>query len=70
VENYFNYFTEIEEHFLRRRGGGFAALNPRLGAHRNLERCGAFPLRPHCAAIEAAFDRYNQRPSKTKKVTA
>jgi len=21
VENYFNYFTEIEEHFQRRRGG-------------------------------------------------
>ncbi len=22
MENYFNYFTEIEERFLRRRGGG------------------------------------------------
>ena len=22
MENYFNYFTEIEEQFLRRRGGG------------------------------------------------
>ena len=22
MENYFNYFTEIEEHYLLRRGGG------------------------------------------------
>ena len=40
-ENYFNYFTEIEEHFrIAPRHRAVSALAARLGADRDLEECG------------------------------
>ena len=67
MENYFNYFTEIEEHFLRRRGGGLLLSTLDWALIETWKDAG-IPLEAALRGIDAAFDRYEQRPSKTKKV--
>jgi hypothetical protein len=69
VENYFNYFTEIEEHFLRRRGGGLLLSTLDWALIETWKDAG-IPLEAVLRGIDAAFDRYDQRPSKTKKVNS
>ncbi|MGA8762149.1 MAG: hypothetical protein WB562_04590 [Candidatus Sulfotelmatobacter sp.] len=69
MENYFNYFTEIEEHFLDRRGGGLL-LSTLDWALIETWKDASIPLEAALRGIDAAFDRYNQRPSKTKKVNS
>ncbi len=68
-DNYFNYFTEIEEHFLRRRGGGLLLSTLDWALIETWKDAG-IPLEAALRGIEAAFDRYDQRPSKTKKVNS
>jgi hypothetical protein len=41
--NYFNYFTEIEEHFPDDRALDYSFFACRLGADRNLEERREFP---------------------------
>jgi hypothetical protein len=67
--NYFNYFTEIEEQFLRRRGGGLL-LTTLDWALIETWRDAGIPLEAALRGIDAAFDRYEQRLSKTKKVNS
>jgi hypothetical protein len=67
VENYFNYFTEIEEHFQRRRGG-VLLLSTLDWALIETWKDAGIPLDAALRGIDAAFDRYDQRPSKSKKV--
>jgi hypothetical protein len=69
VENYFNYFTEIEEHFLRRRGGGLLLSTLDWALIETWKDAG-IPLEAVLRGIDAAFDRYDQRPTKTKKVNS
>jgi hypothetical protein len=69
VENYFNYFTEIEEHFLRRRGGGLLLSTLDWALIETWKDAG-IPLQAALRGIDAAFDRYDQRPSKSKKVNS
>ena len=69
MENYFNYFTEIEEHFLRRRGGGLLLSTLDWALIETWKDAG-IPLEAALRGIEAAFDRYDQRPSKTKRVNS
>jgi hypothetical protein len=65
--NYFNYFTEIEEQFLRRRGGGLL-LTTLDWALIEIWKEAGIPLKAALRGIDAAFDRYDQRPSQTRKV--
>jgi hypothetical protein len=65
--NYFNYFTEIEEQFLRRRGGGLLLTTLDWALIETWKDAG-IPLEAVLRGIDAAFDRYDKRPSKTKKV--
>jgi hypothetical protein len=67
VENYFNYFTEIEEHFLRRRGGGLLLSALDWALIENWKDAG-IPLEAVLRGVDAAFDRYMQRSSKTQKI--
>jgi hypothetical protein len=67
--NYFNYFTEIEDRFLRRRGGGLL-LSTLDWALIETWRDAGIPLTAVLRGIDEAFDRYDQRPSKTKKVNS
>jgi hypothetical protein len=67
--NYFNYFTEIEEQFLRRRGGGLLLTTLDWALIETWKDAGV-PLEAALRGIDAAFDRYDQRPSKTRKVNS
>jgi hypothetical protein len=69
VENYFNYFTEIEEHFQRRRGG-IILLSTLDWALIETWKDAGIPLEAALRGIDAAFARYEQRPSKSKKVNS
>ena len=69
MENYFNYFTEIEDHFLRRRGGGLLLSTLDWALIETWKDAG-IPLQAALRGIDDAFDKYDQRPSKTKKINS
>jgi hypothetical protein len=69
VENYFNYFTEVEERYLRRRGGGLLLSTLDWALIETWKDAG-IPLAAVLRGIDAAFDKYDQRPSKTKKINS
>ena len=69
MENYFNYFTEIEEHFQRRRGSGLL-LNTLDWALIETWKDAGIPLAAVLRGIDEAFDRYDARPSKKRKVNS
>src|SRR6202165_2775033 len=69
VENYFNYFTEIEEHFQRRRGG-ILLLSTLDWALIETWKSAGVPLEAVLRGVDDAFDKYDQRPSKSKKVNS
>jgi hypothetical protein len=68
VENYFNYFTEIEEHFQRRRGR--IQLSPLDWALIETWKDAGVPLEAVLRGIDTAFDKYEQRPSKSQKINS
>jgi hypothetical protein len=67
--NYFNYFTEVEEQYLRRRGGGLLLTTLDWALIETWKDAG-IPLEAALRGIDAAFDRYDQRKSKSKKVNS
>ena len=67
MENYFNYFTEIEEHFQRRRGGPLLVSTVDWGLIEIWKEAG-IPLEAVLRGIDEAFDKYERRPSKTQKI--
>lgn len=69
MENYFNYFTEIEEQFQRRRGGSLLLSTLDWALIETWKDAG-IPLEAALRGIDAAFDRYEQRPSKSRKVNS
>jgi hypothetical protein len=69
VDNYLNYFTEIEERYLQRRGGGLLLSTLDWALIETWKDAG-IPLPAVLRGIDAAFDRYDQRPSKTKKINS
>jgi hypothetical protein len=69
VDNYFNYFTEIEDRFLQRRGGGLLLSTLDWALIETWKDAG-IPLEAVLRGIDSAFDRYDQRPSKSRKVNS
>ena len=69
MENYFNYFTEIEEHFRRRRRG-ILLLSTLDWALIETWKNAGIPLEAVHRGVDAAFDKYDLRPSKSKKVNS
>ena len=67
MENYFNYFTEIEEHFQRRRGGPLLVSTVDWGLIEIWKDAG-IPLEAVLRGIDEAFDKYERRPAKTQKI--
>jgi hypothetical protein len=67
VDNYFNYFTEIEERFLQRRGGGLLLSTLDWALIETWKDAG-IPLEAVLRGIDEAFDGYERKPSKTKKI--
>ena len=68
MENYFNYFTEIEEHFQRRRGR--IQLSPLDWALIETWKDAGIPLEAVLRGVDAAFEKYEQRPSKSQKINS
>jgi hypothetical protein len=66
VENYFNYFTEIEEHFQRRRGS-ILLLSTLDWALIETWRDAGIPLDAVLRGIDTAFDRYDARKRSTPR---
>ncbi|MDP9267874.1 MAG: hypothetical protein M3P27_06055, partial [Acidobacteriota bacterium] len=69
MENYFNYFTEIEEHFQRRRGTALLLSTLDWALIETWKEAG-IPLAAVARGIDEAFDRYDARPTKTRKVNS
>jgi len=69
VENYFNYFTEIEEHFQRRRGT-LTLLSPLDWALMEIWKDAGIPLEAVVRGIDAALDKWERRPRHTRKVNS
>ncbi|HXZ39741.1 MAG TPA: hypothetical protein VEG68_03305 [Terriglobales bacterium] len=69
MENYFNYFTEIEEHFQKRFGGALL-LSTVDWALIEVWKDAGIPLEAVLRGIDVTFDHYERRPSKTRKVNS
>jgi len=63
VDNYFQYFTEVEEHFQRRRGTHLIA-SPLDWDQIEIWKNAGIPLEAVLRGIDSAFDKYEQRKSK------
>ena len=69
MENYFNYFTEIEEHFQRRRGS-LLLLSTLDWALIETWKDAGIPVEAVLRGIDATFDKYDRRPVKTRKINS
>ncbi len=65
MQNYFNYFTEIEERFLQRRGS-LLLLSTLDWALIEAWREAGLPLAAVLRGIDAAFDKHDARLAKAK----
>jgi len=69
VENYFNYFTEVEECFQRCRGTR-TLLSPLDWALIESWKEAGLPLPAVLVGIERAFEKYRKRPPRFQKVNS
>jgi hypothetical protein len=67
LDNYFNYFTEIEEHFQKRRGT-LVILSPLDWALMETWKDAGIPLEAVLRGIDESFDKWEKRPRRTRKV--
>jgi hypothetical protein len=67
VENYFNYFTEVEQQFCRRRGT-LSQLSPLDWTLIETWKDAGIPLEAVLRGIDVTFDHYERRPRKTRKI--
>jgi hypothetical protein len=65
VQNYINYFTEIEEHFQRRRGS-ILLLSTLDWALIDTWRESGVPLAAVLRGIDTAFDKYDARKTRAR----
>jgi Xaa-Pro aminopeptidase len=70
VHNYFNYFTEIEEHFQRVRGASLFLLSPLDWALIESWKNAGVPLEAVLRGIDAAFEKWRGRKHKTQLVNS
>ena len=70
VYNYFNYFTEIEEHFQRARGTSLFLLSPLDWALIETWKNAGVPLEAVMRGIDAAFEKWRARKVKTQMVNS
>src|SRR5690348_4272080 len=70
AHNYFNYFTEVEEHFQRARGTGLFLLSPLDWALIESWKNSGVPLTAVLRGIDTAFEKWRARKSKTQMVNS
>lgn len=66
AEPYFNYFTEIEEHFRRARGTSLFLLSPLDWAVIEGWKSAGIPLEAVLRGIDAAFEKWRARPPRAR----
>ena len=64
--NYFNYFTEIEDHFQRARGTGLFLLSPLDWALIEAWKNSGIPLEAVLRGIDQAFEKWRTRPARAR----
>jgi hypothetical protein len=69
VENYFNYFTEIEEHFRRCRGAPNLLSTLDWALIESWKEAG-IPLEAVIEGIERSFEKFEKRPRRFRKVNS
>ena len=70
VLNYFNYFTETEEHFQRVRGTSLFLLSPLDWALLESWKNSGVPLEAVLRGIDVAFEKWRARKVKTQMVNS
>lgn len=65
--NYFNYFTEVEEHFRRARGTGLFLLSPLDWALIEGWKNAGIPLEAVLRGIDAAFEKWRNRKTTGRR---
>lgn len=68
--NYFNYYTEIEEHFQRARGTSLFMLSPLDWALLESWKVAGVPLEAVLRGIDLAFEKRRAKPKKTQMVNS
>lgn len=68
--NYFNYFTEIEEHFQKARGTGLFLLSPLDWALIETWKNSGVPLEAALRGIDASFEKWHAKKKKTQSVNS
>jgi flagellar motility protein MotE (MotC chaperone) len=68
--NYFNYFTEIEDHFQRARGSGLFLLSPLDWALIESWKNSEIPLQAVLKGIDEAFDKWRSRKIKRRFINS
>ncbi len=69
MENYFNYLSDIEDHFQRRRGT-LLLLSPLDWALMETWKDAGIPLEAVLRGIDSTFEKWERRPSRFRKVNS
>ena len=69
MDNYFNYFTEIEERYQKRRGTGLLLSTLDWALIETWKDAG-IPLEAALSGIDTTFDKYDRRPRQTRKINS
>ena len=69
VENYFNYFTEVEQRYQQRRGTGLILSTLDWALIETWKDAG-IPLEAVLRGIDETFDKYERRPVRPKKINS
>lgn len=70
MENYFNYFTEIEEHFQKARGTGTFRLSTLDWALIETWKEASVPLDAVLRGIDRSFEKWHARPRRGRLVNS
>jgi hypothetical protein len=70
LRNYFNYFTEVEEHFQRARGTALFLMSPLDWALVESWKNSGVPLEAVLRGIDTAFEKWHARRVKTRLVNS
>ena len=68
--NYFNYFTEIEEHFQKARGTSLFLLSPLDWALIETWKNAGIPLEAVLRGIDTAFDKWRSKKQRGRQVNS
>jgi len=68
--NYFNYFTEIEEHFQKARGTSLFLLSPLDWALLETWKNSGIPLEAVLRGIDAAFEKWRAKRARAQMVNS